>query len=104
MIRKAFMMQVHAGHETEYERRHNPIWPELEAVLHQHGVHNYSIYLEPESRRLFAYCEIESEDRWNAIAQTTAARKWWAYMRDLMPSHPDNSPVAAPLREVFPID
>src|SRR5689334_4404660 len=101
MIRKAFVMQVNAGQETEYERRHNPIWPELEAVLKQHGVHNYSIFLEPESRRLFGYAEIESEARWSAIAQTAACRQWWAHMRDLMPSNPDNSPKAQSLREVF---
>ena len=29
MIRKAFRMSVNEGQETEYERRHNPIWQEL---------------------------------------------------------------------------
>ena len=33
MIRKAFVMSVNAGCEEEYEHRHRPIWPELEAVL-----------------------------------------------------------------------
>ncbi|NQU09634.1 L-rhamnose mutarotase [bacterium] len=101
MIRKAFMMQVHAGHEEEYERRHNPIWPELAAVIKKHGVHNYSIFLDPDSRRLFAYAEIESEERWDAIAQDPVCQKWWASMRDIMPSNPDHSPLARPLREVF---
>ena len=32
MIRKAFVMSVHPGQEAEYERRHRPIWPELEAA------------------------------------------------------------------------
>ena len=32
LIRKAFVMSVNAGSEVEYERRHRPIWPELEAV------------------------------------------------------------------------
>ena len=40
MIRKAFVMSVHPGLEAEYRRRHAPIWPELEAVLKNHGVHN----------------------------------------------------------------
>ena len=53
MIRKAFVMSVNAGQETEYERRHRPIWPELEAVLKSHGVHNYSIFLHAETRQLF---------------------------------------------------
>ena len=50
MIRKAFVMSVNAGCETEYERRHNPIWADLEAVLKSHGAHNYSIFLHPETR------------------------------------------------------
>ncbi|ESC03184.1 L-rhamnose 1-epimerase, partial [Salmonella enterica subsp. enterica serovar Kentucky str. 0253] len=33
MIRKAFVMQVNADAHEEYQRRHNPIWPELEAVI-----------------------------------------------------------------------
>ena len=59
MIRKAFVLSVDAGKEAEYERRHRPIWPELEAVLKAHGAHNYSIFLLPETRQLFGYVEIE---------------------------------------------
>ena len=104
MIRKAFVMSVHPGSEQEYERRHRPIWPELEAVLKQHGVHNYSIFLHPESRQLFAYAEIEDEQRWQAIAATDVCRKWWRHMGELMPSNPDASPVARDLTEVFHLD
>ena len=46
MIRKAFVMQVNPDAHEEYQRRHNPIWPELEAVLKSHGAHNYAIYLD----------------------------------------------------------
>jgi L-rhamnose mutarotase len=28
-------------------------------------------------------------------------QKWWAYMKDIMESNPDNSPVSIPLKEVF---
>lgn len=104
MIRKAFVMSVAAGQEAEYERRHRPIWPELEAVLKQHGVHNYSIFLHPQTRQLFAYAEIEDEARWNAIAQTPICQKWWRHMGDIMPANPDHSPVALSLPEVFHID
>jgi len=104
MIRKAFVMSVNPGMEEEYRKRHNPIWPELEKVLKDHGVHNYSIFLHPETRQLFAYVEIEDEARWDAIAQTPECRRWWAYMKDIMPSNPDNSPVALDLVEVFHLD
>jgi L-rhamnose mutarotase len=104
MIRKAFVMSVNPGQEQEYERRHSPIWPELEQVLKDHGVHNYSIFLCEETRQLFGYVEIEDEARWAAIASTPVCGKWWAHMGDIMPSNPDNSPVSRGLREVFHID
>ncbi len=101
MIRKAFVMSVHPGSETEYARRHQPIWEELASVLRAHGVHNYSIHLHPETRQLFAYAEIENEARWAAIANTEVCRRWWKHMADVMPANPDSSPVAASLTEVF---
>lgn len=101
MIRKAFVMSVHPGHEVEYERRHRPIWDELADVLRAHGVHNYSIHLHPETRQLFGYAEIESEEKWAAIAQTEVCRRWWKHMADLMPANPDSSPVSTSLKEVF---
>jgi L-rhamnose mutarotase len=104
MIRKAFVMSVHKGQEEEYERRHRPIWAELEETLNAHGVHNYSIFLEPETRSLFGYAEIESEEKWAAIASTEVCKRWWTYMKDIMPSNPDHSPVMKPLKEVFHID
>ena len=97
-------MSVNPGREAEYEKRHRPIWKELEDALRSHGVSNYSIFLHPETRQLFGYAEIESEERWKAIAETPICKKWWAHMKDLMPSNPDNSPVSKEIREVFHMD
>lgn len=104
LFRKAFVMSVFPDQHAEYERRHNPIWPELEAALTAHGVHNYSIFLDEATSRLFGYAEIESEAQWEAIAQTEVCRRWWRHMRELMPSNQDDSPQSKPLREVFHID
>ena len=104
MIRKAFVMSVHPGMETEYQRRHNPVWQELLDTLKKHGAHNYSIFLNPETRQLFGYVEIEDEGRWNAVANTPICQKWWKFMGDIMPSNPDHSPVAVALQEVFHLD
>ena len=101
MIRKAFVMSVHPGLEAESGRRHQPIWPELEAVLRAHGVSTYSIFLQPETRQLFAYVEFADEAQWTAIAQTEVCRRWWAHMRELMPTNADDSPVSRELPEVF---
>lgn len=100
-IRKAFLFQIKPGTAEEYTRRHSPIWPELEAALRAHGVSNYSIHLNPETNELFGYAEIESEERWNAIAQTDLCQRWWAHMADLMVTNTDGSPASKPLYECF---
>jgi|GEM_PF-1721266 len=81
---KSFCYVVYPGMEEEYERRHSPIWPELEEVLKNHGVINYSIFLHTESNQLFAYAEIEDEACWNSIAEPPICQKWWAHMKDLL--------------------
>lgn len=101
MIRKAFLMSVNPDQHEEYQRRHDDIWPELANTLKQHGASNYSIFLCRETSQLFAYVEIEDEARWNAIASTDVCRKWWDYMKDIMPSNLDNSPVSQELPSVF---
>jgi L-rhamnose mutarotase len=104
MIRKAFRTTVNPGQHAEYERRHRPIWQELADVLIAHGVHTYSIYLDPETGDLFGYVEIEDEARWAAVADTEVCRRWWHHMKDIMPTHPDASPQWRALREVFHLE
>jgi L-rhamnose mutarotase len=104
MIRKAFIMTLKPGQREEYTKRHNPIWPELRETLKQNGVSNYSIFLDPTSDKLFAYVEFESEELWEGIAKTSGCRRWWDYMKDLMLTNPDNSPVVTRLDEVFHLD
>ena len=101
MIRKAFLMSVNPGAHAEYEKRHRPIWDDLAQILKTNGVANYSIFLDEETSQLFGYVEIESEERWNAIGDTDVCRRWWKYMRDIMPTNDDNSPVSRQLKEVF---
>jgi len=35
------------------------------------------------------------------LAHQAVMKKWWAYMKDIMDTNPDSSPVAVPLKEVF---
>jgi L-rhamnose mutarotase len=101
MIRKGFVMSLRPGHEAEYQRRHDALWPEMAAVLKDHGVHAYSIFLDAATGRLFASVQVEDEARWAAIAETEVCRRWWAYMRDIMDTDDAGRPLATELREVF---
>ena len=104
MIRKGFLMTLKPGYQEEYQRRHDPTWPEVETVLQEHGVHNYSIFLDRGTDQLFGYAEIESEELWEQISQTESCRRWWSYMKELMLTNSDDSPVTVALAEVFHLD
>jgi L-rhamnose mutarotase len=99
-----FLMKVHAGKHAEYKRRHDQLWPEMRALLEAHGVRSYTIWLDAPRSLLFAHVEVESRERWDAIAAAPACRRWWEYMKDIMETHPDASPVSEELAEVFHLE
>ncbi|WP_019637653.1 L-rhamnose mutarotase [Paenibacillus fonticola] len=101
MIRKASVMKVFKGCHEEYRKRHDELWPEMEQMLLEHGVVSYSIFLDEETDVLFAYLEIEDEELWSKSADTAICRKWWEYMKDIMETNADHSPVSRELKDVF---
>ena len=107
MSRFAFKMFLKPGFESEYEKRHAAIWPELVKMIKDSGVGNYSIYWDKDTNILFGYQECSgegnSQDTSNGIDHIT--QKWWDMMADIMEVNPeDNSPVTIPLKEVFHLD
>ena len=103
-MRLGFKMKLHKGNEEEYQKRHSPIWKELKEVLIEHGVINYSIFLDEETNDLFGYAEIEDLKKWAEVASTDICQKWWVYMAPLMEVNEDKSPVSKDLKEVFHIE
>jgi L-rhamnose mutarotase len=104
VIRLGFQMVVRPDAHAEYRSRHDRLWPEMAALLREHGVRSYTIYLDPERSLLFAHAEVESRERWDAIARSPVCRRWWAHMRDIMDTNQDGSPVSRPLEEVFHLE
>jgi len=99
--RAAFRMKLRPGAETEYERRHREIWPEILDLLRSRGISEYAIFLDRESGTLFAFQKQSAAGGSQDLGREPVIQRWWAYMADLMETHPDNSPVSIPLEEVF---
>jgi L-rhamnose mutarotase len=97
-------MKLKPGCEAEYKSRHAAIWPELEKLLHDHGIRDYSIFYDPQTNILFGVQKITGAQTSQALGDTEVVRKWWSYMADIMETNPDNSPVTHPLHEVFHMD
>ena len=101
MKQEACKMYLKPGCEAEYEKRHNEIWPELQKLLSDNGVYDYSIFWDKETNVLFASQKVKGEESSQDMGTNPIVQKWWAYMADIMETNPDNSPVSIPLKEVF---
>ncbi len=99
-MRSAFKLKLFPGYIDEYKRRHDELWPELEELLKSSGISEYSIFLDEQSLDLFGVMNVEGTAR-EQMSQHPVMKKWWAYMKDIMETNPDNSPVSVPLQEVF---
>lgn len=101
MQRVAFKMTLFKGKEAEYKRRHDVLWPELKDLLDRTGVREYSIFLDESTNSLFGVLKIDSPKKLDDLPNHPVMKKWWAYMKDIMETNTDNSPVSVPLQEVF---
>jgi L-rhamnose mutarotase len=101
MKRLGFKMKLHAGMEAEYRRRHDEIWPDLLQLLKQTGISHYSIFLDEETYTLFGVLTIDDPAEMNHLPDHPVMKKWWTYMKDIMESNEDHSPVSKELKEVF---
>ena len=97
----AFTMQLRPGVATEYQRRHDEIWPELTEALKAAGIRDYSIFLDPASGRLFGVQKLLPSHTSAELPSLPIMQRWWAYMADLMETNPDNSPQVVSLARVF---
>jgi L-rhamnose mutarotase len=101
MEKIAFVMQLKPGFEAEYKKRHDELWPDIAAELKKAGVSDYSIFLHPQTLQLFAVLKRTDDHTMDGLPATAAVKKWWAFMDDIMETHPDNSPVETSLTPVF---
>lgn len=101
MDRKAFIMKMNAGCEKEYKKRHDELWPELKALLKKTGISEYSIFLDEKTNNLFGVLKANDLKSLENLPQHPVMQKWWNYMKDIMETNPDHSPVSIPLKEVF---
>src|SRR5258705_9912690 len=101
MQRVAFKMRLFDGCKDEYKKRHDVIWLELKTLLKETGVEDYSIFLDEKTNSLFGVLKIENRLKLEDLPHHPVMKKWWGFMKDIMESNDDNSPVSIPLKEVF---
>ena len=101
MQRVAFKMKLFKGCEEEYKKRHDELWKELQSLLKDKGIKDYSIFLDEETNSLFAYLTIEHRKMLDELPHHPVMQRWWDFMKDIMETNEDCSPVSISLKEVF---
>ncbi len=85
-----WVLGVRPGHEAEYRRRHDEIWPDMVAALREAGIRNYSIFRH--GLDLFGY--FETDDLAATIAALRASevnRRWGEWMAPIMKIEVDDA-------------
>jgi len=101
MERVAFTMKLFPGQVAEYKRRHDAIWPALKYLLKDTGISDSSIFLDEHTLTLFGVMKVEDPAALTPLRDHPVMREWWTYMKDIMETNPDDSPVQVSLQEVF---
>ena len=101
MQRVAFKMKLYRGCEAEYQQRHKALWPELYTLLKDSGIADYSIFLDEATGDLFGYLSIGNSVQLAELPGHPVMQRWWEFMKDIMETTADHSPVSIPLTEVF---
>ena len=96
----AFCLRLRPGCASEYQRRHDALWPEMRQTLLDAGLLHYEIHLEPHSSLLFAYMVRRNDHRMDTLPQNPVWQRWQKHMSDLLVQ--DNGlPVREPLQRMF---
>jgi L-rhamnose mutarotase len=83
------LLRLRPGHEAEYRRQHEAVWPEVLERIHRSRIRNYSIFLTDGI--LFAYFEYVGSDfeaDMRAMAADPATQRWWALMEPMQEKWP----------------
>jgi L-rhamnose mutarotase len=94
-------MKLHPGREQEYRKRHENLWPKLKGLLKSVGISEYSIFLDEKTNVLFGFLKIPASNSLAALRESPVMWEWWEFMKDLMETNADASPISNDLTEVF---
>lgn len=106
MQRIGFVLKVKKNLLDEYKRRHEQVWPEMQAALRETGWQNYSLFMR-EDGTLFGYLETpDFEKALAGMAEKEVNALWQAEMAPFFEAldgrRPDEGLLQ--LEEVFHLD
>jgi L-rhamnose mutarotase len=99
MQRIGFLIRVKSHKLEEYQKLHNPIWPELAAALKSAGMRNYSLWLNRKDGTEFGYLECDDWAKTCAILEKSEVHtRWQSLMQEYLDSPTDAGQAGQPVQ------
>jgi L-rhamnose mutarotase len=70
--------------ESEYDRRHAELWPELQEAIKAAGFSNYSLFRRGTDVVAYAECEPSIQAAFSKLESTDVNIRWSTYIRSIM--------------------
>jgi L-rhamnose mutarotase len=84
MKRACFGVRLYPGTETEYDRRHADIWPELVAAIREAGIRNLSAFRRGTDVWHYAECHPDAVTAFSRLGATSVNEKWDDSLRPII--------------------
>src|SRR2546422_4790247 len=84
MKRTCFGLRLYPGTETEYDRRHADIWPELKAAIREAGIRNLSAFRRGTDVWHYAECDPDGATAFAKLGATNVNAKWDESLRPIV--------------------
>lgn len=104
MQRVCFVMEIIPGRESEYQRRHDEIWPELVAELRDAGVRNYTLFRRGTDVIAYAECHPDAATAFGRVGATDVNARWAEWFTDVLAEHTDADGGLVEAVEVWHLD
>lgn len=104
MERLCFFIELHAGTEAEYERRHDEIWPEMREAVSAAGYTNYTLFRRGTTVIGYAECVPDIASVMQKMGTFPVTARWNESMEGIIKTLIDSDGQLVRALEVWHLD
>lgn len=104
MERLCFLMHLVPGMEAEYEKRHDEIWPDMQAAVYDAGFRNYSLFRRGTQVIGYAECVPDIATVLTKMGAAEVNTRWGESFSNIIASMTDETGDLIRYTEVWHLD
>jgi len=77
-------LEIQPGTASEYERRHDEIWPEMVDAIKHSGINELRIFRHETAISIYAVCDPDADTAFGLLDATAINARWNEHMADVL--------------------